>query len=181
MSRRQFLLALLSAWLGLAAIASPVLAKDGGESDGGESDGGDSDGGDSESDGDGEGESSGSGSGSGSGGGKGSGSGNGSGSGSGHGNGKGSGKSGSDDGDSESESETEHEEATEAVRRGEVMSYRDVIGRLKRDQIGRVLKVELDRSARGPVYRMRVEDPEGFVSTLVVDARTGRLIGWGER
>lgn len=170
MDRRQFLLAFTTLLLGLGSLAMPALAKDGGKGDGGKGEGkGGDGGGDSHGGGEGEGEGSGSGSGGGDSG------------------GKGSGHSGDDGGDGDddngasSETEAEHEEATEAVRKGEVLSYRDVMQRLRKDQVGRVLRVELDRSARRPVYRMRIEDEAGFVSTVMVDARTGRLMRPGER
>ncbi len=181
MERRRFLLTLFSAVLALQALASPLHAKDGegkGEGGDGEGKGGDKGEGEKGEGGKGEGEGSGKSGGEGSSDGHSeSGGGHGSAGSGGKGSGTSAGKNGEDDG---SEAETDHEEATEAVRRGEVLSYRDLLGRLREDNVGRVLRVELDRSTRGPVYRMRIEDSAGFVSNVVVDARTGKRLRPGE-
>ncbi|MBB4066411.1 PepSY domain-containing protein [Gellertiella hungarica] len=193
MDRRTFILALSAAWLGLAA---PVLAKDGegkggdgdgegegeGESSGNGGEGGSGKGGDGDSDSDG-GSDHGSGSGSGSGDKGGSGSGSGSGRGN-SGSGKGNSGKNSDDDDGDDDASgapMAHDAARSAVSRGEVMPYRDVLEKLRSRSSGRVLRVELDRAAGKPVYRMRVEDEAGFVSTVTVDARTGRVLMNGIR
>ena len=70
----------------------------------------------------------------------------------------------------------EHDDALQAIKRGEIMSYsqikRVVEGRLG----GRVVDIKLRRTNRGWQYFLRVSRKDGRVVATVVDAKSARIL-----
>ena len=70
----------------------------------------------------------------------------------------------------------EHDDALQAIKRGEIMSYsqikRAVEGRLG----GRVVDIKLRRTNRGWQYFLRVSRKDGRVVAAVVDAKSARIL-----
>ena len=70
----------------------------------------------------------------------------------------------------------EHDDAREALRRGDIRPYSE-IKRIVESQVdGRVVGQKLRRTNRGWQYDLRVRPKNGRVMVLVVDAKTGRII-----
>lgn len=182
MDRRHFILLLLSLGLANALPAGGAQAKDGGDDGGGDDGGGGSD--DSDSDGGSDGkdsddndsdrddgdrddsddhssrsdDSSGSGRGS-------------------------RDDSGVDDNDDRSGSsgrERDQREASEAVKRGEILPLREILKRVDEQGGGRVIAVDLNMQARRPFYTLKVQSGSS-VKTMKFEASTGRklnIFGW---
>lgn len=185
LSRRTFLAYALIVAASTMTLSAHVDAKDGGGSGGGSS-GGRGSGGSGSG-----GSSGGSGSGGSAGGSDGSGSG-----GSGHSDGGGSsgGNSGSgndgggddhsagdgpghDNGDHGRNAGRDFDRARDAVRSGQALPLKSVLQRIDANHYGRVIDVDLNRSGRRDVYRLKLRDDSGTVRTLRVDARTGAILG----
>lgn len=172
MDRRHFILLLLSLGLATALPVGRAQAKDGGDDGGGDDGGGgsdDSDSGDDSDDNDSDradsdddssrsDDSSGSGRGS-------------------------RDDSGDDDDDDRSGSsgrERDQREASEAVKRGEILPLREILKRVDEQGGGRVIAVDLDMQARRPFYTLKVQSGSS-VKTMKFEASTGRklnIFGW---
>lgn len=77
--------------------------------------------------------------------------------------------------------EQDHETAREAVRRGAILPLDRILERVRRDFRGEMLAVELEREHhRGLeetlVYEVKLLAPDGAVTELYYDARTGDLL-----
>lgn len=71
----------------------------------------------------------------------------------------------------------DHEEARRALEHGEVRPLAE-IRRLAADRLdGRVVGVELERDGGRYVYEFKVIAPDGRLLEVVVDARTGAVLG----
>lgn len=70
----------------------------------------------------------------------------------------------------------EHDDAREALRRGDILPYSS-IKKIVEDQVsGKVVGQKLRRTNRGWQYDLRVRPNNGRVMVLVVDARTGTIV-----
>jgi len=176
MDRRHFILLLLSLGLATALPAGRAQAKDGGDDGGGDDGGGgsdDSDSGDDSDDNDSDRDDSDDDS-----------SRSDDSSGSGRGSRDDSGDdSGDDDDDDRSGSsgrERDQREASEAVKRGEILPLREILKRVDEQGGGRVIAVDLDMQARRPFYTLKVQSGSS-VKTMKFEASTGRklnIFGW---
>lgn len=172
MDRRHFILLLLSLGLATALPAGRAQAKDGGDDGGGDDGGGsddsdsgdDSDDNDSDRDDSDDDDSSRSDDSSGS--------------------GRGSRDDSRDDDDDDrsgsSGRERDQREASEAVKRGEILPLREILKRVDEQGGGRVIAVDLDMQARRPFYTLKVQSGSS-VKTMKFEASTGRklnIFGW---
>lgn len=76
---------------------------------------------------------------------------------------------------------SDHEQAREAVQRGEILPLEEVLARVRRDFAGEMLAVELEREQHDPfdgqlVYEVKMLTDDGAVTELYYDARTGELL-----
>lgn len=70
----------------------------------------------------------------------------------------------------------EHDDAREALKRGDILPYSS-IKRIVEDQVdGKVVGQKLRRTNRGWQYDLRVRPQGGRVMVLVVDARNGNIL-----
>ncbi len=70
----------------------------------------------------------------------------------------------------------EHDDAREALKRGDILPY-SRIKRIVESQVdGKVVGQKLRRTNRGWQYDLRVRPENGRVMVLVVDARNGNIV-----
>jgi len=70
----------------------------------------------------------------------------------------------------------DHDEALQAIKRGEIMSYSQ-IKRVVEDRLGgRVVDIKLRRTNRGWQYFLRVSRKNGRIVAAVVDAKSARIL-----
>lgn len=72
-----------------------------------------------------------------------------------------------------------HDSARVAVTSGAVVPYKDVLKRLEKRGAGRVLQVQLTIGSVRSIYELKVEDKQGNISTVTVDAGTGSILSGG--
>lgn len=172
MDRRHFIFLLLSLGLATALPAGRAQAKDGGDDGGGDDGGGgsdDSDSGDDSDDNDSDRDDSDDDS-----------SRSDDSSGSGRGSRDDSGDDDDDDRSGSSGRERDQREASEAVKRGEILPLREILKRVDEQGGGRVIAVDLDMQARRPFYTLKVQSGSS-VKTMKFEASTGRklnIFGW---
>lgn len=70
----------------------------------------------------------------------------------------------------------DHERARQAVQSGQVMPLSKVLANIERDHPGQVLEVELESRDRQWQYEIKLLKPDGRLSKLKIDARTGALL-----
>lgn len=71
----------------------------------------------------------------------------------------------------------DHEEAREALARGQVMPLKSVLDQLARQRPGgHILEVELERSDGRWIYEIKQMDASGQLVKLKLDAQTGLLL-----
>ncbi|MBV1901224.1 MAG: hypothetical protein KUG56_06075 [Kordiimonadaceae bacterium] len=70
----------------------------------------------------------------------------------------------------------EHDDAQQAVQRGEIKSYSEIKRMVEGQLNGRVVDLKLRRTNKGWQYFLRVSTQKGRVVAAVVDARTGRIL-----
>jgi hypothetical protein len=70
----------------------------------------------------------------------------------------------------------DHERARQAVQSGQVMPLAKVLARIEREHPGQVLEVELESHDRQWQYEIKVLKPDGRLSKLKIDARTGEIL-----
>jgi len=74
----------------------------------------------------------------------------------------------------------DHEQALAALRSGEIVSLREMLGEVERRFIGQVLQVELEKQREGGrhfwIYEIKLIDPNGNVSKLEFDAKTKEVL-----
>jgi len=73
-------------------------------------------------------------------------------------------------------SEDDHERARRLRESGEVLPLADVIDKIREQQPGKVLEVEMDRDHDRWVYEIMLLAPNGAVWEYEVDAATGELL-----
>lgn len=73
--------------------------------------------------------------------------------------------------------DADHVEARDAVREGRILPLREILQRVDSMRAGRVLSVDLSLKSKTPVYVLKVENKEGGVQTLRLNAVTGRKLG----
>ena len=72
-----------------------------------------------------------------------------------------------------------HDSARVAVKSGAVVPYKDVLRQLERQGAGRVLHVQLTFGSVRSIYELKVEDKQGNISIVTVDAGTGTILSGG--
>lgn len=72
-----------------------------------------------------------------------------------------------------------HDSARVAVTSGAVVPYKDVLRHLEQQGAGRVLHVQLTIGSVRSIYELKVEDKQGNISTVTVDAGTGAILSGG--
>lgn len=70
----------------------------------------------------------------------------------------------------------DHEEAREALERGEVMPLADVLAEVRPRIDGEIVATEFEREDAGWVYEIKYIDRGGRMVELYVDARTARIL-----
>ncbi|MBL4789113.1 MAG: PepSY domain-containing protein [Kordiimonadaceae bacterium] len=70
----------------------------------------------------------------------------------------------------------EHDDALQAIKRGEIMSYSQIKKIAERQLKGRVVDLKLRRTNRGWQYFLRISRNDGHVVAAVVDAKTGKIL-----
>lgn len=73
--------------------------------------------------------------------------------------------------------DADHVQARDAVQQGRIMPLREILQRVDSMRAGRVLSVDLSLKSKAPVYILKVENKEGGVQTLRLNAVTGRKLG----
>ncbi|MDO9416430.1 PepSY domain-containing protein [Pararhizobium sp.] len=92
-----------------------------------------------------------------------------------HGGGHGDDDNGGDD-SSGGGSGRDHDDAREAVNEGRILRLKDVLRSVKASQQGTVIDIDLRRSGRLDIYRVKVRDEDGAIRTLRINARTGKQL-----
>ena len=69
----------------------------------------------------------------------------------------------------------DHERALQAVQSGQVLPLAKVLALVEREHPGQVLEVELESEGRGWLYEIKLLQPDGRLTRLKVDARTGEI------
>jgi len=78
----------------------------------------------------------------------------------------------------EARAQRDHDQAREAVRKGQIRPLNEILGAAQRQVPGRVLGVDLRGGGSGPyVYDIKMLTPDGDVVLVSVDARTASVIG----
>lgn len=70
-----------------------------------------------------------------------------------------------------------HQRARDAVRSGQIRPLHDVLTMVKRRFPGRVLDADLQDRGGNPVYRVKMLTADGDVLSVLVDARSNRILG----
>jgi len=70
----------------------------------------------------------------------------------------------------------EHDDAREALRRGDILPYSQIKKVVERQVDGKVVGQKLRRTNRGWQYDLRLRPTNGRVMVLVVDAKNGNII-----
>jgi uncharacterized membrane protein YkoI len=70
----------------------------------------------------------------------------------------------------------DHERALQAVQSGQVLPLAKVLALVEREHPGQVLEVELESEGRGWLYEIKLLQPDGRLTRLKVDARTGEIL-----
>lgn len=71
----------------------------------------------------------------------------------------------------------DHDDAREAHERGEALALAEIMPLALRAVPGEVLEVELERDDGALVYEIEILARTGRVRKVILDARTGRVIG----
>lgn len=72
--------------------------------------------------------------------------------------------------------EGDHDEAREAVTRGEALPLSEILRIVRRVEPGEVIEVELERDDGRLEYEIEVLTPGGRVRKVSLDARTGAIL-----
>lgn len=71
---------------------------------------------------------------------------------------------------------SDQDDARDAVRAGRILPLGQVLQSVRRAHSGQLLDADLlDRGGR-PVYRIKLLSPEGNVTIIICDAKTGRIL-----
>lgn len=70
----------------------------------------------------------------------------------------------------------EHDEALQAIKRGEIMSYSQIKRSVENRLGARVVNLRLRRTNNGWRYYLRLSRKDGRVVAATVDAKNGRII-----
>jgi len=73
-------------------------------------------------------------------------------------------------------SRDEHDDALQAIKRGEIMSFSQIKRSVESRLGGRVVDIKLRRTNRGWQYFLRVSRQDGRVVAAVVDGKTARIL-----
>lgn len=79
-------------------------------------------------------------------------------------------------GSDEAPGERDHDRALRAVQAGEVMPLPQLLERLGRSHPGQVMEVELEQERGRWIYEIRLLRPDGQLTKLTLDAKTGDLL-----
>jgi uncharacterized membrane protein YkoI len=75
---------------------------------------------------------------------------------------------------------SDHEEALAALRSGEIVSLREMLGEVEQRFVGQVLQVELEKEREGSrhfwIYEITLIGSDGNVSKLEFDAKTKEVL-----
>lgn len=74
------------------------------------------------------------------------------------------------------QSRDEHDEALQAIKRGEIMSYSQIKKSVENRLGARVVNLRLRRTNNGWRYYLRLSRKDGRVVAATVDAKNGRII-----
>ena len=80
--------------------------------------------------------------------------------------------------DSAGKSGTDQDDALEAVRDGEIISLNKAIGIVRSRNPGKVIDVSLKRRSLSDIYSFKIKSSSGRITTVRMDARTGRIVGF---
>jgi uncharacterized membrane protein YkoI len=70
----------------------------------------------------------------------------------------------------------DHDDAREAVTRGEALPLSEILAIVRRVEPGEVIEVELERDDGRLEYEIEVLTPRGRVRKVTLDARTGAIL-----
>ncbi len=70
----------------------------------------------------------------------------------------------------------DHERALQAVQSGQVLPLAKVLSLVEREHPGQVLEVELENEKQQWQYEIKLLQPDGRLTKLKVDARTGEVL-----
>lgn len=70
--------------------------------------------------------------------------------------------------------DVDHEQARRAYEAGEIVSLKQILKAVAKDQPGQVVEVELEREDGRWVYEVEVLSPAGKVTELLYDGKTGK-------
>ncbi|MDX9968020.1 MAG: PepSY domain-containing protein [Hydrogenophaga sp.] len=70
----------------------------------------------------------------------------------------------------------DHEEARQALERGQVLPLRTVLDQVERSYPGQVLKVEFEHDDGRYIYEIGLLQPDGRMVRLEIDAVDGRVL-----
>ncbi len=77
-------------------------------------------------------------------------------------------------------SDSDHDRARDAVRAGQIQPLNSILARVQSQFHGRVIGVRLVKPGRNPRqwrYRVKLLTPRGRVLLVIVNARTGNVLG----
>jgi hypothetical protein len=70
----------------------------------------------------------------------------------------------------------DHERALQAVQSGQVLPLAKVLSLLEKAHPGQVLEVELESEGQAWLYEIKLLQPDGRLTKLKIDARTGEIL-----
>lgn len=73
------------------------------------------------------------------------------------------------------DNEHDHDKARELREAGKILPLETILSKVKKEKMGRVLEVELEKKQGRYYYELELLDNEGIVWEQMIDARTGEF------
>lgn len=70
----------------------------------------------------------------------------------------------------------DQDRAREEMLEGRILSYGEIVRRARRVVDGRVIGQDLQDTGRGLIYRLKIQQPDGRVAVVTLDASTGEVL-----
>jgi uncharacterized membrane protein YkoI len=74
----------------------------------------------------------------------------------------------------------DHDRARDALRRGEIQPLEEILAEVRRQRLGTVLEVELERRRGRWVYEVETLSADGLVAKFWLDAASRQILDRGE-
>jgi len=74
----------------------------------------------------------------------------------------------------------DHIEARRLLNSGEILSLEVILENVRRAHPGKIFEIELEREDGRIIYEVEILGEDGIVEEIYIDARTGKLLNYGE-